>query len=377
MLGPYPLESGRITGGVEAVVTYLAEELTTLNGLDLHVVAASADISKAFNKAVNGFTVHYLPSQKRLAALTFNTPDVQRLRNTIRELQPDIVHAQGSTVYAGAAVGCPYAHVVTVHGVAGKDERIAPGVRNHLRAMLVSLYERRCISQAANVIVISPYVRIEFQRTLRARTYPLENPIHRRFYELANDEVPDTVLFAGRVIRRKGIHNLLKAISAAKQTLPGLELRIAGETRSDPAYFASLERYVRENDLSANVQFLGPLDEETIFKEFARCSLVVLASRQETAPMVIQQAMAAGKPVVATRVCGIPYQVVDQMSGLLVDYDDVQGLANAMLSLLADKGRRLEMGKQARRLAMRFRADVVARKTREIYEEVRSSWPAD
>ena len=374
ILGPYPTDSGTINGGVEAVVTYLVDELAHLAGIELHVITSSTQVLSAHLSKQDGIAIHRLPQQRRLAGITFNRLDVQRLRRKLVELSPDVVHAQGSTLYAGAAVGSPYPHLVTVHGIAARDESILPGLRNRLRASLVAYYERQCVRKATNLISISPYVQREFGHVIGGRIYPLENPIHPKFYRLTPREVPKTLLFTGRLIPRKAVHHLLRAVSIVKRTQPCVELRIAGETRSDPAYFAALQHYVDANDLRHNVRFLGPLDEDGILQESSRCSIVVLASRQETAPMAIQQAMAAAKPVVATRICGVPYLVEHQITGLLVDYGDVQGLATAVLELLANEDERIEMGIRAREAAQRFRADVVARATRDIYAEVSRTW---
>ena len=84
--------------------------------------------------------------------------------------------------------------------------------------------------------------------------------------------------------------------------------------------------------------------------------------------MVIQQAMAAGKPVVATRVGGVPYLVHQEHTGLLVEYGDVGEFAGAISRLLTDAPLRRKVGLAARAEAeRRFRATDVARRTRQIY----------
>jgi glycosyltransferase involved in cell wall biosynthesis len=105
--------------------------------------------------------------------------------------------------------------------------------------------------------------------------------------------------------------------------------------------------------------------------EYARCAVLSMPSKQETAPVVVAEAMAAGRPVVATRRCGMPYMVEHKGSGLLVDDDDVAGLADALLLVLGDDQLRARMGQRGRELAQaRFRADLVAQQTRDVYLKI-------
>ena len=117
-----------------------------------------------------------------------------------------------------------------------------------------------------------------------------------------DQERPDTVLFVGRIIPRKGAFELVKAIEQIRRKIPDLQLRMAGgplESQA-PGYMAMIEDYVRTHDLSRHVTFLGQVSEDDMFNEYASCALVALPARQETAPMAIQEAMAAGKAVVST-----------------------------------------------------------------------------
>ena len=90
--------------------------------------------------------------------------------------------------------------------------------------------------------------------------------------------------------------------------------------------------------------------------------------------MVIEQAMAARVPVVATRVGGVDYLVDHGRTGFVVEFGDVEGLAGAMSRVLTDADLRTQMGEAGRVEAdRRFRAEVVARQTRQVYDQVLGS----
>ena len=97
------------------------------------------------------------------------------------------------------------------------------------------------------------------------------------------------------------------------------------------------------------------------------------ASRQEVAPMCIAEAMAAGKPVVATNICGIPYMVDNGKTGFLFEPRDVQPLTEKIIALLQDDDLRHKMGKRAKEVAKkRWSADIIAKKTVNVYKEILS-----
>jgi glycosyltransferase involved in cell wall biosynthesis len=91
-------------------------------------------------------------------------------------------------------------------------------------------------------------------------------------------------------------------------------------------------------------------------------------SRQETAPLCIAEAMAAGKPVVSNRICGIPYMVDDGVTGLLAEAGDIEGFARHMSRLLADPAGAAQMGLAGREKALRlYHPDRVAEETLRVY----------
>jgi glycosyltransferase involved in cell wall biosynthesis len=131
-----------------------------------------------------------------------------------------------------------------------------------------------------------------------------------------------------------------------------------------------VREFVAAQGLQRNVEFLGLQDKDRMLDEYARCAVVLLASVQETAPMTVIEAMAAGKPVVATRVGGVPHLVENGSSGFTVAVGDVESLASRVLTLLDDRDLRCRMGQRGRELAQRFRAETVADAYRRLYYEL-------
>jgi glycosyltransferase involved in cell wall biosynthesis len=102
--------------------------------------------------------------------------------------------------------------------------------------------------------------------------------------------------------------------------------------------------------------------------------VLVQPSRADNLPLAILEAMACGRPVLGTRVGGIPELVLDGETGLLVDAEDPEAMARALDRLAASPELRRELGRKAReRAAEHFSADGIARRTVSLYEDLCAS----
>ncbi len=370
LLGPYPRDLNRIGGGVEAVVAVLAKEMARRPDVELHVMSGLAGLRETRVEQRPDMTLYFLP-RRRFARATFHWREVRDLRRLLWNIRPDVVHAHGTGVYAGAAVGAPFPSVITVHGIVYREARIAVGLKDRLGWELDALYERWVLRRARHIISISSYVEREFGGWTRARLYRVENPVPDAYFEIAGGGEPGRILFAGRVIPRKDPITAVRALALLRERFPEATLRIAGETEAEPAYAERVRTLVEELGLRDAVHFLGQLDEEAMLGEYAACSLVLLTSVQETAPVVIEQAMAAGRPVVATAVGGVDGLLTHEQTGLLVPAGDAQAAADALARLLSSPAERARLTQEARRQALeRFKASAVVEQTLAVYREV-------
>jgi glycosyltransferase involved in cell wall biosynthesis len=315
----------------------------------------------------------HLHKRRRLGRITFHVRDRANMGRTLRSIAPDVVHAQGMGLYAASAADSPYPHVVTMHGIFSREASFAQGLSSRLRGFLDSVFERYCVCRVKNLIVISPYVERELARIggFKGRIFHIENPVAEAYFGVNGEGEEGAILYVGRVIPRKDLLALLRALVVVRREIPQAQLRVAGETESSPAYVEACQEFIEQQTLGNAVRFLGSLPKDEMVNEYARCSVLALPSKQETAPVVVAEAMAAARAVVATRVCGIPDMVEDGQSGLLVDYGDVDGLADALVRVLRDRELRTVMGRHGRILAgQRFGVGAVARKTWQVYQRV-------
>ena len=116
-------------------------------------------------------------------------------------------------------------------------------------------------------------------------------------------------------------HDLLNAFAQVRQAVPEARLIMVGP-HPDPDYAQTVQDRVTSLALGDSVDIVGFVDNDRLRHEIASARAVVLFSREETAPTIIAQAMAAGKPVVAARVGGVPEMVNDGESGFVVESED-------------------------------------------------------
>ena len=381
MIGAYPLEPGMVHGGIESATSVLVPALAARDDIDnvavlcFHHGEASTDYRRAGPKV----EVHYVRGQDRLCLITGWFLDVRKARKLVAALKPDIVHGQAFD-RGDIAVKCSPNSVVTVHGLIHVEIRMSARTkfRDKLRVKLLEAVVRRVLRRAKVVISISKYDTQELGRLIKGTPVSIANPTGLEFFALAPSRPSEPrLLFAGVLTPRKNVVGLLNAFAQVRQAVPEARLIMAGP-HPDPGYAQTVQERVTSLALGDGVDIVGPLDNDRLRHEIATARALVLFSRQETAPTIIAQAMAAGKPVVATRVGGVAEMVNDGESGFVVESEDETALAERMLTLLNDQDLCLRMGARGHELALcRFNPDAVARQTVEAYRIALNSQQLD
>jgi glycosyltransferase involved in cell wall biosynthesis len=166
----------------------------------------------------------------------------------------------------------------------------------------------------------------------------------------------------------KGLETLLEAMERLRQRRPGAACLVVGDGRES----GRLRARARRLGLGGTVVWAGPLPDAARY--FAALDLYVTASLGEGLPLGVLEAMAAGLPVVATRVPGHVDTVADGITGLLVPPRDPDALAEAADLLLADRARRLRMGEAAReRVVREFSAARMTAEVADVYRRAAAS----
>lgn len=181
-----------------------------------------------------------------------------------------------------------------------------------------------------------------------------------------------TIIFVGRLVDQKDPLNLLKGFRMVAEKLPEARLIVLGNGHLRD----SMQAFIRSNGLRSRVSLLPGICD--IRSHLRRAWVFALSSRYEGSPNAVLEAMAAGLPIVATSVGGVPEILRDGQTGLLVEPGDPVALAHALTDLLQNQPLREAMGEKAREAVVRVHSldKMVSETERLIAGAVNQSGPS-
>jgi phosphatidylinositol alpha-mannosyltransferase len=197
---------------------------------------------------------------------------------------------------------------------------------------------------------------------------PLDTHVTDEFRERVgiSDEAP-VILFLGKLVEQKGFLDLLRAMPGILKEVPDAHLLILGEGRDLPRGQAIAQK----QGFQDAVTFAGRMCCDDLVSAYSAAQVVSLPSHSEGMPLVILEAAASGKPVVATNVSGIPEFVEEGRTGTLVPPSDPGVLSEALIDYLADDTIARQVGKWSLAKARKeFDLHVQVRRTIQAYEGV-------
>jgi glycosyltransferase involved in cell wall biosynthesis len=293
---------------------------------------------------------------------------VREIRRLVRDRGIDVIHTHGykADIYGYVAArneGTPL--VATCHNWLAGGAALAA----------YNFFDRMVLKRFDSVCAVSPPIAEKLLslglRRERVSVIPNGIDVHAfvanaRAGREADHAGPKQVIgIVARLDLQKGFEYLLRAVATLRSSFAGLRLMIVGEGPDRTA----IEQMVRRHNLGDVVIMAG--QQTDMRAVYAEIDIFVLPSLNEGLPMTLLEAMAAGKPIVATRVGAIGTVITDQETGLLIAPADEAGLTDALRRLLTDAELRLRLGRNAREhVQQNFTAAAMVQKYRAVYEEV-------
>jgi glycosyltransferase involved in cell wall biosynthesis len=201
---------------------------------------------------------------------------------------------------------------------------------------------------------------------------PLTLPVEYRRAPVSDESVDsDMILFAGWLNERKGFHRLAEAMPAIMRDYSRVKLvAIGGEVRFGEAYMKMVNDTIDAGGFRDKITFTGHLDPDEVRKYIQKAAVVVIPEQYENmSPLLMIEAMSLGKPVVISRVGGVPEFIEDGVDGRLVDPLDPQDFAEKTVHVLQNPEWAREAGGRAREKILTLCGDeYIWEKTRLMYE---------
>lgn len=367
----YP-STKKITGGVERHILNLVKELSTYNDLEIHVVSISKGIDRDKTVSMGNFVLHQIRSFNLPMTITGPTFDTINIIKEVKRINPDIVHGQmiGAPYgFATSFLSKDFPTILTVHTIIAHTSKATHSIRGKIHDLIWSYLEKWEIKKIQYIIIVSPHLKRCLEKMGAKNISVIPNSIDLNRFDVADESVEGRVLFVGRLLPIKGIENLIKAMRHILNRKYDAHLHIVGPV-DDADYFKYLNELVKKLGLIKRVKFTGGLCDEDLLNEYAKCSVFVLPSLEESQGLVLLEAMATGKPILATNVGGIPYIVKNNKTGFLVEYGSVEELAEKIMKLLKDKELRRKMGEEGKERAKLFSSEENAKRIYGVYQKI-------
>ena len=243
------------------------------------------------------------------------------------------------------------------------------------RDFVVSL--TKLFSNAAAIVTVSDF-SAEFLRNrypeIASKVHRVYNGVHLSRYHPVDDGSRTPVIVSiGRLIEKKGFADLISGCRLLKLHGHGFVCEIIGEGPFEKA----LQLQIVREGLESCVRLVGPRTQTEIAQSLARATIFVLPCTHEEGggmdnlPTVIMEAMAAGLPVISTRLGGIPEMVEQDVNGILVNEHDPEAVCAAMEYLIANPEQARGFGERGRAMAReKFSIEVSVRALRAAFEKL-------
>ncbi|MFX0079658.1 MAG: glycosyltransferase family 4 protein [Candidatus Hermodarchaeota archaeon] len=368
-----------IVGGIETYAYNLAKGLVDA-GHEVKVYTAHIPGFPAYEN-LEGIHIHRFYAIAR----PFSYPFIPGLIPALTRDRCDILHAHINspmtvdfTAFSSRLVNIPL--VITYHADAIISDLATktPGFRRML-SQVYRLSRHTAAKIAKHLIVTSPtYLEIsQFLQRYREKTVIIPAPVNPYYLtpiedtnqakaNLGFNPKDPLILFVGRLVPYKGLDTLLHAFKQILPQIPSTQLAIVGSGPQLP----KLQEICHQLELTNSVHFLGILPRRKLRDTYTACDVFVLPSRSrsEAFGIVLLEAMARAKPVVATNVGGIPYVVNNGKTGILVPPSDQTSLAEAITQLLLNPQTRQQLGQAGyQRVTEYFTRPPITRKLEELY----------
>jgi len=377
----FPLEINSIAaiGGGYRHVNYLVRELIRM-GVKIEILAgADRHFSSRvkIKKIFDIIDISYFPCLS--IPFTFY-PIIPSMPVSLMLKDADIIHAHSYAYFTSdsSAMVCklkdkPF--VLTTHGFF-RSSKLAN------RFLMNNIYDkslgRLTLKTATRVIAPSTFTARECIKRgaipNKVRVIPngidLEEfrdvPNPKEFKERYELEQSKTVITIGRLSKTKGFQHLIQATPKIIRAFPEAKIVIIGP---DIGYGHELVKLAKELGVKKHIIFTGPLTRYALKEALGVADIFACPSIYEPFGMVILEAMAAGKPIVASNSGGVADMVNHNETGLLVEKCDANQLALAIIKLLKDQRLAEKLSMNSKNEVKKYSWRIIAEKTKSIYEE--------
>ena len=364
LVSPYDLTA---PGGVNNHVEHLTEHFTAM-GHEVRIIAPSSRLTGINPSAIVLGTPRSVPAGGSVARMSLSPRLAGPVRRILKEEAFDVVHVHEPLVSFLPIAFLRFSDAINVgtfHAAREDGARLYSYTRRLLMPGFRHLDGKIAVSQAAANLI---------QKNFPGYYNIIPNGVEVERFSAPQPSIPElddgmiNILFVGRLEKRKGLRYLLRAFARVKAKHPDTRLIVAGGY--DQRQRGGYERWVNDAGLR-DVEFVGYVPNEML-PRYQHSSHIFCAPNtgNESQGIILLEAMAAGRPVVASNIAGFAGVITHDVEGLLVRPKDSEALAEALLELVEDPDMRRDIGIKAAERAQHFSWDRVSQRVLSYYERL-------
>jgi len=337
------------------------------NEVEVHVVCcANAPLPGAERLAPNIY-YHSIQLPKWSFLRTLHQGPIRAVRRKLKELEVDLVHAQGTERWCAISASfCNLPRILTIHGNLRLINRVTP-LQPRFYWKLQEALETFAIPRFDGVVAITNYTRENIE-DLAGKTWVVPNAVDREFFEIRRQPkaIPE-ILVVANIQERKNQNAFIDAVTPLASSLD-FRVRFFGAGGRDDDYG---REFFRRLDQHHWCTYEGMKSRSDLREAFQRASLLVLPTLEDNCPMSVLEAMAAGVPVMASNVGGVPDLLENRETGLFCDPSSAESMCSGLQELLAKPGWAEALAEKARTVALRrFHPHAIAAAHLDIYRNL-------
>ncbi|MBR5399935.1 MAG: glycosyltransferase family 4 protein [Bacteroidales bacterium] len=366
MVSHIPLPEDNVRGGVEAVTLGLLKGFARCQDIQIKFLSFGHDRDLTV-QLYDNVEVCYVKRKYRVRKLELWLHARKVVRRVFDEWKADIIHIEGNgSLLLLLQRDLAERTVVTQHGIMARERKNTKSLRRKINLLAAQMIEHHKWPLVKNIIFISDYNKNLCKNLDHLKWVKIYNPVGDDYF-IQSDVFGRGFCFIGRLNELKGVRDLFLAMASLPEDI---SLNVIGGPDTKE-YMAELEG-IASSLPPGRIKMHGWQNGEGIRSITERDCCLVLPSNQEILPVVIAEAMAMGKIVIATDVGGVSEMVENGVNGFMYRAGNINGLIQCFQKVMALSDSELKtMQNNAVRLAReRYYSVSIAEKTADFYREI-------
>jgi glycosyltransferase involved in cell wall biosynthesis len=374
-INEFPTDINNIRGGVHAALKNLLIGFSKKD-IIVRVISFNKEIKKNIkqNFSDNIEIHHTFEGALPFHSLNYFFIDSFKLKKHVKEFKPDIIHFEAGDAFllTQLLISKRIPYLLTIHGIAIAEGKVERSLHKKLSSYFNGFLDKLLFPK--NIIHLSNYSKKIYAYKAIRNQVIIPNALSEHFYNLKlKSTTENKLIFIGVLNDNKNLLMLLEALKLLNNKNMHFNLDVLGDFK-DLNYKVIIEDFITQHHLKQQIKFHGWVKQNDTLKLIEAADILVLASKQESLPMVIAESMAAGKAIVASNIGGVSEMVQQNVNGFLFEPNQINELSNCLEQLYNNNNTIQEFSVASNKIASTmFHCNEVAKQTISFYQKVLSN----